>query len=282
MGKLPAIQFYPGDWHKDTGVQALDYETRGVWFELLLLMWESERRGYLVLNGIGMADEILAKILGIHGNKWKKIKRKLEVTGVMSTEENTGISFNRRMVRDEEARQKAIENGKLGGNPALLPQSEGVNPSVNGTDNPRVKRKTTPSSSSSITASAICLPEVHPSPLAPKHLTRYKTELIGMMPHVWLTDGHYKRLCDTLGIPNTELLMKRLEEYSSKKKKWAEHSDHYRTLLSWDRMAKERGQQFFIHPKRGAGYYYERDIEASGGGGDYSGRPLSERPPTTG
>lgn len=128
----------------------------------------------------------------------------------------------------------------------------------------------------------ISISEKHPSPLAPNHLTRYKTELIGMMPHVWLTDGHYKRLCDTLGIPNAEHLMKCLEEYSSKKKKWLEHSDHYRTLLSWDRMAKEKGKIFYIHPKSGAGYYYERDIEASGGGGDYSGRPLSERPPTTG
>ena len=27
--KLPAIQFYPGDWHKDQGVQALDLLQRG-------------------------------------------------------------------------------------------------------------------------------------------------------------------------------------------------------------------------------------------------------------
>ena len=30
--KLPAIQFYPGDWHKDQGVQALDLTQRGAWF----------------------------------------------------------------------------------------------------------------------------------------------------------------------------------------------------------------------------------------------------------
>ena len=31
--KLPAIQFYSGDWHKDQGVQALDLAQRGAWFE---------------------------------------------------------------------------------------------------------------------------------------------------------------------------------------------------------------------------------------------------------
>ncbi|GAA3973832.1 hypothetical protein [Hymenobacter antarcticus] len=40
--KLPAIQFYPGDWHKDQGVQALDLAQRGAWFELLLMMHDSD------------------------------------------------------------------------------------------------------------------------------------------------------------------------------------------------------------------------------------------------
>ncbi|WBO85238.1 PD-(D/E)XK nuclease-like domain-containing protein [Hymenobacter yonginensis] len=43
--KLPAIQFYPGDWHKDQGVQALDLAQRGAWFKLLLMMHDSDERG---------------------------------------------------------------------------------------------------------------------------------------------------------------------------------------------------------------------------------------------
>ena len=49
--KLPAIQFYPGDWHKDQGVQALDLLQRGAWFELLLMMHDSDERGVLLVNG---------------------------------------------------------------------------------------------------------------------------------------------------------------------------------------------------------------------------------------
>ena len=49
--KVPSIQFYPADWRKDPGVQALTYEERGIWIEILFLMHESEERGKLTLNG---------------------------------------------------------------------------------------------------------------------------------------------------------------------------------------------------------------------------------------
>src|SRR3990167_798079 len=62
---LPAWQFYPGDWRKDSGVQALDYETRGIWFEILLLMHENQPPGKLTLNGQPMPDDALARILGL-------------------------------------------------------------------------------------------------------------------------------------------------------------------------------------------------------------------------
>ena len=59
--KCPSLQWYPGDWRKDPGVQALDYESRGVWFEILMLMFESSTRGKLMLNGNPMPDEALAR-----------------------------------------------------------------------------------------------------------------------------------------------------------------------------------------------------------------------------
>ena len=61
--KLPALQFYPGDWRKDVGVQSLTYHDRGVWFEILMLMHESEPRGMLLLNGRPVTDEALGRLL---------------------------------------------------------------------------------------------------------------------------------------------------------------------------------------------------------------------------
>ena len=63
--KLPSFQFYPGDWRKDPGVQSLGYFEQGVWWEIIGLMHESDRRGVLLLNGKAMPDEALARLLGL-------------------------------------------------------------------------------------------------------------------------------------------------------------------------------------------------------------------------
>ena len=122
MSKLPAFQFYPGDWRKDPGVQSLDFEARGVWFEILCLMHESDRRGVLLLNGAAMPDAALARLLGIDLDLLNQITTKLLTFGVASREPSTGALMSRRMVRDEEIRKVRKECGKLGGNPRLLNQ----------------------------------------------------------------------------------------------------------------------------------------------------------------
>jgi hypothetical protein len=86
--KLPAFQFYPADWRKDPGVQSLPYFERGIWFEILCLMHESEQRGKLILNG----------------------------------RDGQGVLMNRRMVSDENLRKIRQESGKKGGNPVLVKQ----------------------------------------------------------------------------------------------------------------------------------------------------------------
>lgn len=118
MSKLPSMQFYPGDWRKDPGVQALDYETRGIWLELILLMFESKERGKLTLNGKPMPDNAVASILGLSIQKWTESKSKLIDYGVASLDED-GAIICRRMLRDEENRKQRSIDGSTGGNPAL-------------------------------------------------------------------------------------------------------------------------------------------------------------------
>lgn len=148
MGKLPAFQFYPADWRKDPGVQALNYHDRGVWHEILCLMHESERRGVLLLNGKAMPEEALARMLGIDPVLLKQSLTTILSYGVAELEPETGALLNRRMVKDEMLRQVRIECGKLGGNPALLNQ----NPTTGDNQNP------TPSSSSSISSIPASVP----------------------------------------------------------------------------------------------------------------------------
>ena len=112
---MPAFQFYPGDWQKDPGVRSLDYEARGIWFEMILLMHESDDRGKLMLNGKAMPEKALSQILGLSEAKTKQATSKLEAYGVASRDPETGVLMNRRMVRDEATRRARAEAGRKGG-----------------------------------------------------------------------------------------------------------------------------------------------------------------------
>lgn len=123
--KLPALQFYPGDWWRDLSVKLLDHYHKGIWFELLLLMHDSEERGCLTINGRPMSDDEIGLIIGLVNQKdnqiaTKAIERLLDV-GVASRRDD-GALVCRRMVREEEIRSKRIKCGSMGGNPILLNQ----------------------------------------------------------------------------------------------------------------------------------------------------------------
>jgi hypothetical protein len=143
--KLPSFQFYPGDWRKDPGVQSLEYHDRGVWFEIMCIMHDSEERGRLVLNGKPMPQSALARLLGLDNQILTTTLTTLLDRGVASRDSESGVIYCRRMVRDEKLRQVRQEAGKLGGNPVLVKQKPTT----------PVKQKPTPSSSSSASASAL-------------------------------------------------------------------------------------------------------------------------------
>jgi hypothetical protein len=137
--KLPAMQWYPGDWRKDIAVQSLSFHDRGVWFEMLMIMHDSEQRGKLMLNGRAMADEQIARAVGLDNQTFNQTLTTLLGSGVAERDTETGAIANRRMVRDEHIRQIRTEAGSKGGNPVLLNQVPNHQP----------KQKSTPSSSSS-------------------------------------------------------------------------------------------------------------------------------------
>jgi hypothetical protein len=143
-GRLPAFQFYPADWRKDPSVQALDYETRGIWFEMLCLMHESDERGVLLLNGNPMPEDALCRLLGLDKQILTTALTKLLAYGVAKERQEDKAIFSKRMVHDEYIRQIRKNAGFKGGNPLLLKQNTTTG----------VKQKPTPSSSSSSSSSS--------------------------------------------------------------------------------------------------------------------------------
>lgn len=209
--KLPAFQFYPGDWRKDPGVQSLDYQSRGVWLEILCLMHESERRGVLLLNGKAMPESALARLLGIEPNLLNQILTTLDNHGVTSREAETGALMSRRMVRDESLRKIRQTCGKKGGNPVLLNQIPTTG------DN----QISTPSSSSSSSPSVeeregVCIP-----PMTRQELDRL-AEMRGVPKECveWFWNTHDARgWTDATGQPIRKvepMLMNALQKWRAK------------------------------------------------------------------
>lgn len=140
--KLPAMQFYPGDWLKDPNLRGVSLAAKGLWIDMLCLMHESDRRGYLLNNGKPITQDKLARMTGSSSEEVSQCLGELEDSGVFSCTPH-GCIYSRRMVRDEERRQRAIEHGRRGGNPALknTPGDDedkgGVKGGDKGGDNPK-------------------------------------------------------------------------------------------------------------------------------------------------
>lgn len=107
--------------------------TRYVWFELLLLMHEAVPYGHLLIAGRAPEATTLARVIGVDVGDVKRAVRELTESGVLSRTES-GVIYSRRMIRDENRRKTAAENGARGGNPSLINQRDDTPP-----DKPRHK-----------------------------------------------------------------------------------------------------------------------------------------------
>lgn len=156
QSKLPAFQFYTGDWMKDPLLRCVSHCARGLWIDMLCLMHESDRRGFLQLpNGEPMSEVHIARMTGIPPEEVSRLLTELDSSGVYSRTER-GTIYSRRMARDESKRVKCKEAGKLGGNPKLQKNEEfGATLKGHSKGEPKGEsnRLPTPSSSSSFSSS---------------------------------------------------------------------------------------------------------------------------------
>lgn len=111
--KRPSFQFYPADWRKDTALQFCSLSSRGLWVEMMCIAHECDPYGYLMVNGKAMTVAQIGRLVGLSEKECGKLLVELFDAGVPSTADN-GAIFSRRMVRDEEVRNKRAEGGKAG------------------------------------------------------------------------------------------------------------------------------------------------------------------------
>lgn len=115
MAKLPSFQFYPGDWMKDPKLRSVSSGARGLWIDMLCMMFESDPRGYLqTATAQPLSTVQIARMTGNcsldDAEEWLA---ELENSGVLSRTQ-TGVIYSRRLVRDEHIRSVRSEAGLKG------------------------------------------------------------------------------------------------------------------------------------------------------------------------
>ena len=145
----PSSTFYWKDWENDEALRVSSLAAQGLWMRLLCIAAKAEPYGYVVINGNPIGVSGVARLSGATESEAGDLLAELERNGVFS-KDRKGRIFSRRLVREKKRREKAVENGKEGGNPALLASSRKakensnqvnpeVNPQVNQQDNHWVK-----------------------------------------------------------------------------------------------------------------------------------------------
>jgi hypothetical protein len=111
--KRPAFQFYPADWRKDAALQSCSLAAQGLWVNLMCIAHECEPYGHLTINGTPMTAAQIARLVGLSAKEAQALLTELLDTGVASTTAH-GVIFSRRMVRDEDIRNRRAAGGPAG------------------------------------------------------------------------------------------------------------------------------------------------------------------------
>jgi hypothetical protein len=212
--KMPAFQFYPADWRKDPGVQALSRHDRSVWFDMLCIMHESDERGVLLLNGKPMPETALASMLGLDNKTFNQTLAVILSYGVASRRESDGAIYSRRMVKDQGLRQTRADGGKRGAEHGIKGKAYGAKggrPSKTTGDNkPPSNPPPSSSSSTSVTSDDVSAQEASSSSSGSK-LSQELTARLATLPDtsgevaadqspVLCQPAAFQALCDELGL----------------------------------------------------------------------------------
>ena len=109
---MPAILFYTGDWLKDPAVRCMSLAARGLWIDMLCLMYESPTRGYLsLMDGKPVTAIQLARMVGATQKEIESLLSEMRGCGTFSVTDD-GVMYSRRMVADEETREMKSKAGK--------------------------------------------------------------------------------------------------------------------------------------------------------------------------
>ncbi len=161
----PSFQFYPRDWLNDFALRACSLEAKGLWIDILCLMWDAEQRGELRMRKNAklcpMNAKDIAKVLAQPYATVRRALRELVSTGVAEKAEN-GTVYNRRMAREQQARDARSHAGRHAATMRWSMRKHGSS-SSSSTSTTKKNTDCTPSQDSKATqesnVSEVCVPD---------------------------------------------------------------------------------------------------------------------------
>ena len=105
--KLPAIQFYVGDWLRDP-IAGCSLAAQGLWLRMMIVAHDSDEYGRLVAGGNPLTERQIAARCGCSLRHYRKFFAELLSVKVPSVDKS-GVIFCRRLVRDAERREAEKE-----------------------------------------------------------------------------------------------------------------------------------------------------------------------------
>lgn len=142
---------------KDPEVRSVSAEARGLWIDLICLMWESPEKGHLVAgSGTPYRSEHISRMTGVSEERVIELIAQMEEVGLFSRREKDGAIYNRRMARQVEISKKRAKAGSKGGSnssPTGEQDASKREANLQANDQAKEKLKRLPSSSSSSSSS---------------------------------------------------------------------------------------------------------------------------------
>jgi len=110
---LPYHPWFWRDWFGDQEIRLLTPSERCVWFEMIGMMWQSDRRGFLLVGGKTPTLSTIANLIRISREDLDSALKSLEDLNVFSVTED-GIFYSRRILKDLERSESKSKSGKKG------------------------------------------------------------------------------------------------------------------------------------------------------------------------
>lgn len=108
-----SVAFEPQDWRADEGIRRCSLAARGLWLEMLCVMWEGPVPGELrERGGETMTEARLALLVGAPPRKVRAALAELDTEGVFSRDGD--VIYSRRLRREAQRSAKRAEAGRMG------------------------------------------------------------------------------------------------------------------------------------------------------------------------